>query len=904
MPSIVYGSGRTPNHILLIGEAPGREESSRGEPFVGKSGLELSWYLWRNGRHIIRHWYRTNVVKDYIDGNPDPTPALIAKWTPYLLEEVHQCNPKLIISVGRFATQWFLGYVRDQMDTCHGIPHRAGAFNAELKSRAPHDCIILPTYHPALGFYDGDARAKIDWDFQQVDKAIAAINVGRSRVYVPADYAPSSDSTCYLDISGADLADLLTIDQPSTIALDTEGTPANPWSIQVCWEPGIAYCLRTSDPTFSVGIDALQSLADSGSLFILHNALYDLEMCRACGLDLFEARIFDTMYALYLLRCEPQGLKPSVWRWLGVRMASYDDVVGAAGQAKQLQYLSDVLSRATPWPKPESELEFKNDGTWKLSKPWTIERRASNILIDYYTTDEGEDRAEFDILKRWNKVSPKLRQLVASELGALPIGTLADIPLARAVDYACCDADMTFQLYQKLVPELSRLDLTRTMNAGMSTLPVFEEMQSNGMPASLSHFEALAIRMRSEMDKLQSKISLQYFDGQPFNPSSPPQTRELMISRGLKGLKRTKKNDVSTGKQSIEYLRATDPAIGLLFDWRERRHIDDSFCKPAINRLLSDPTASSVRCKIKITRVHTRRPAASDPNLLNIPVRSDIGRAVRDCYRLPDDSHELLMAWDLSQIEMRVMADESRDPLMCRMFRDGLDIHKETASRIFRIPIDQVTKKERDPAKTAGFGTLYGISEQGLLIQLKMMNLEGWDDSDTEGAGTRWLLRSWFDQYQGVREYIAKQAALARQTGYARSRSGMYRYIPGIWSPISSVAAEAARIAVSQKIQGTAQDMIQGSMAWLKPRIRAMQKAKANVRWCLQIHDELILRADRKLWPELNELVIEGLTKHSGIELCIPVEAEGHAGTTWAGLKAGGYIPVVEDEEEGEAEAA
>jgi len=420
-----------------------------------------------------------------------------------------------------------------------------------------------------------------------------------------------------------------------------------------------------------------------------------------------------------------------------------------------------------------------------------------------------------------------------------------------------------------------------TMEECMAVLPIFEEMQRNGMPASRSYFEALSAEMWQRMSTVQRRISTEYFDGRPFNPNSTKQVATLLRRRGLVGHKRTQAGAVSTSEKSIGHLQFTDPAIHDVFEWREYEHIKDAFCQPILGKF--DPAnpddIQPIRCVIRTTRIPTRRIAASDPNLLAMPVRTEEGRKVRTGFICPEG--EVFGAWDYSQLEMRCMAHESRDPLMCQLFYENRDIHTETAARIFKIPLDQVDKfKHRIPAKNSGFGILYGIQGEGLLTQLRMLGIEGWTKESCQK-----LIGDWLDVFQGVKEYIARTAVEVAKVGYVRDYSGAYRYIPGIRHYDRKIAAEAARLAVSQRIQGLAQTMIQRAMIYLRPQIRSMQDSGLNVKWRLQVHDELLKSFTPDLWEPLDYIVRDALVNHSGIELRVPIECEGKYASRWSDLK-------------------
>lgn len=890
--------GPQPCHVLLVGEAPGREEAAQLRPFVGRSGQEQEWYLSRHGL-TARSWRVGNVCCEYTEGNPDPTTEQIREWTPNLEREIAATRPSLIVAVGRHAVRWFLGAKAD-MQTTHGLPHRGGAFDVRLADRS-HGAIVIPVIHPATGFYSGDAKALIDWDYGQVAHTLKKIQRGQT-VTVREDEFVGRE--LYSDIQG----ELFSwaegyVGALDVIAVDTEGVVGAPWSIQVSGEAGTAAVMRCAADGFDRGVRALQAAADRGATIVLHNAMWDIPVLRAMGVELRNARVWDTMYAAYLLRLEPQGLKPLAWRWCGMHMDAYDSVVAGASHLRQLEYLCDVAADAE-WPKPEQRVVRKNDGTSRLYRPKPLAGRALTIIQDYIT-ESGYDPdremiavgeggmtdtppPDIDLHARWRAILPDVRRPAEERFGAFPQSTLDDAPRDAAIRYSARDADATFRLYQRLAPELARRGLTRTMAAGMSVLPIFEEIQATGMVASRSKFESLLADVDADMDRLQSTISWRYFDKRPFNPMSSQHVATLMRRRGLTGEKRTASGKVSTAKKSIEHLRYTDEAIAAVIDWRENAKIRDAFCKPVIERAEIEPSLPGhpdlfpVRCKIKTTRVATRRLAASDPNLLQIPTRHELGKRVRDCYVAPPG--QVYGSWDLSMIEIRYLAHESEDPLLCRLLNEGRDFHSETAAAIFNIPLDQVDKmKHRYPAKRCSFGIAYGVTGAGLYDQFRMM--EGAEEGEWTVDKCDRLIEDWLRVYKGAADYFRWCATEAAKTGYVRDHWGMYRFIPGIWSRESGVRAEAERIAVNHRIQGGAQGMLQNSMAWLRPRIRELQDAGLNVHWTLQIHDEILLRFDVELWEHLNEIVTEALVRHSGIRLRVPVESSGAYGETWGTAK-------------------
>lgn len=902
---IVPSRGPVNSRWMIVGEAPGKAEYSMGRPFVGPSGQEQDWYLRRANGPSANTAYVTNVVKRYIEGNPDPTSALIAEWSPVLEREIADVRPELIVAVGRFAARWFLGDGVN-MDMVHGLPHRAGDFDPSRRHRGgPNDAIIVPIYHPAFGLYEQDKKSVIAADYEAVVDAYKRIHRGE-KIRIPVDRYAGQES--YADVSGADLADILGVDIP-LLGLDTEGYPIDPWSIQISTGPGNGFLLRRSRPDFIEGIRSIRSRVRAGSVIGIHNALYDIEMSRAMKLELRNARIYDTMYAAFLTRLNPQSLKMLAYRQCRMRMEEHNDVVANYAGPRHMRWILKALEHQ--WPKPPAVLIQGNNGVARPKQPQAIKTRLESILAAYV-----DSKRTLDIYERWSDTEPVSKAMVEDVVGPLTRGSLADAPLDVATRYACRDADAVSRLVPIMRAELERLGLEdspktnhRLMTTGMKVLPIVEEMQFEGFYADRDHFVALAEDTSATMERLQRKLSYRYFDRRPFNPMSADNVRTLMRRRGIQGEIFTKTKQISTGKKSIAHYRKIDDAMGMVFDWREAQKVRDGFCLPILEKGNGTTTDRyKVRCHLLTTRVHTRRLASKDPNFLAMPVRTKIGKRLREGF-FPLEGR-ILGGWDYSQIEARRAADLSGDPILCALFIDGRckgcgttypnirkgkcpgcggdivdqDIHAATAATIFRIALDLVNKEtQRTPAKSAFFGILYGISGKALFDQFRMMGGgEGWDEFKCQK-----LIDDVLALYSGLKRYIRSCGIDAENAGgVIQDEWGMMRYIPGISHYDHGVADAAARIAMSHRVQGGAQGMIQNAMVWIDKRIRKMRKVGAEVNWVLQIHDEVILSFTEDLKDEVDGIVREGMNFHHGVSnVRVPIDVNSQFGEKWSDLK-------------------
>lgn len=892
---VVLGSGPVPADIAFIGEAPGKVEAQTGIPFSGPSGKLQAALLHASGLDI-RQFYRTNICKEFREGNPDPTPRQISDWTPTLLSELEEVRPRLIVCVGRFAAQWFLGESTPPLQVIHGIPHHPAESLRHILPKCCLDSVILPIFHPsaALRARDRDKldiRSYVRWDYEQVADTYHRLKSGLPIQFRRDSFAGGEN---YIDISGWELASILnaTYSERPMIGLDTEGRPSDPWSIQISLDPGSGYILRTSQPDFASGIEGIRRyLYRHRPTIAMHQAstpscaCYDVVMCRSMGLELQGFPWFDTMYNAYLYRLESQGLKPLSERWLGMEMEDYESLIGSIGRDKQIAWLQRARDLALNWPKPAKRHIKENDGTTTITQPQHIRQSITGILRDIESGKQTKD-GDVDPFKRWTKQlrksNPEHVSAVERELGFIPEGSLDDIPLEKAVYYAGRDPDATLRLAQTFI---SRNDarISSLMSEGMLNLPIVERLQSRGMPVSRSYFISLKSEMQSELDELGSRISSTYWEGEPFNPKSPPQVAALCRRLGLKPLKRTKTGAASTGKKSIEEYRYTHEPIALIFDWRERQHNRDMYCNDVLSRIPDDwpDDLYTIRANFKPTKIPTRRLATSNPNILGIPVRTPIGRKIRHGYIAPPGM--IFAAYDLSGIEMRCMAHESRDPLLCKVFYDGIHPHRFTAAKIFQLQsLSDVTDTQKSVGKTINFLTIYGGGYKKFYEELRSQGITAFTVNDC-----RRMMIEYFRTYSGIDAYRQATIAEAKRLEYVDDYSGMRRYLPGINCGDSEIEAEEARAAVSQKIQGLAQIMIRNSMIWLDGQLRTLTRGGVLDPdcWRLQVHDELVFLVNEGEEEVLHDLVLHALTRHAGIELIVPVEAEAHYGRNWGELK-------------------
>lgn len=434
------------------------------------------------------------------------------------------------------------------------------------------------------------------------------------------------------------------------------------------------------------------------------------------------------------------------------------------------------------------------------------------------------------------------------------------------------------------------LDVLRLDHA---VIPMFARMQATGVPVDRPGCLALAGDMETRFNEVVEELYavLGYY----INPNSDDQVRDMLFERlpaEMAQAKLTKGGVASTGKKVVEAFRGLDPAVDLMIEGRQVTKIRTTYALPLAYETDPPPPAepNRARSNIRVTRVASGRPSASvndetgGTSLLTLPSRTELGRRVRKQCKVRVQGRKLATR-DLSQIEFRVVAHLSEDRTMCRVFEQGLDMHKNTASQIFGKPIDQLDKlTERDPAKAAGFGILFGITAEGLRDQMRML-----------GVGHLWpldrcqqLLDEWFGVYPGVQKFISQTRAEAARRGFVSDMAGRRRYLPGAASDLSWVREEAWRQAVSLKVQGTAQAILKTAMAWLWPLLEDHWRTEgetgdAYLEPLLEVHDELLWETHEQHLDWLMAVCDAAMTTTT--QLRIPITSSGGAGDDWGSLE-------------------
>ena len=392
-------------------------------------------------------------------------------------------------------------------------------------------------------------------------------------------------------------------------------------------------------------------------------------------------------------------------------------------------------------------------------------------------------------------------------------------------------------------------------------VPVLREMEAAGVRIDVSKLHDAEITLSTELAQLEQKV----FDaaGETFNINSPRQVGELLFDR-LKldsKARKSKTGQYTTSEEVLLGIKDRHPVVGLILEYRELKKLVSTYIATLPSYI--SPVDGKIHTTYNQTVTATGRLSSSNPNLQNLPIRSERGRFIREAV-IPDAGCKFLSA-DYSQIELRLLAHLSQDEHLLRAFRSGEDIHAATAARIFGLPISEITKDQRRRAKTANFGIIYGISAFGLAQQL-----------DCPRAEAKQLIDDYFAAFPGVIRYIERQKELARERGFTETLFGRKRYLPDIHSHNATVRSFAERNAVNAPIQGTAADIIKMAMVAIHRRLK---EEGLQAQMIMQVHDELNFNVPEAEVERVREIVVGEM--ENAVHLSVPLIAECGVGSNW-----------------------
>ncbi len=441
--------------------------------------------------------------------------------------------------------------------------------------------------------------------------------------------------------------------------------------------------------------------------------------------------------------------------------------------------------------------------------------------------------------------------------------SMRTVELEKIKEYACEDADITFQLKPILEAEMQKSGVNKLFReVEMPLLKVLISMEMAGQKIDVKALEEYAVVLKEQINKLEKEII--GLAGESFNISSPRQLGYILFEKLQLDpkAKKTKTKQYSTGEDVLLNLADRHPIVEKILGHRGLKKLLSTYVE-SLPKMIN-PETGKIHSSFNQTVAATGRLSSNNPNLQNIPIRDENGREIRKAF-IPSSENHLFLAADYSQIELRIMAALSGDKVMTEAFTKGEDIHAATASRIFNVPLDEVTGDMRRKAKTANFGILYGISAFGLAQRLNIPRNEA-----------RQLIDDYFANFAQVKEYMDKQLILARRRGYVETILGRRRYIADINSANASVRGFAERNAINAPIQGSAADVIKIAMVNIAARF---EEKGITSKLILQVHDELDFDVYKPELEEVKKIVKQEM--ENAVKLPIPLLVEMNAGENW-----------------------
>lgn len=527
---------------------------------------------------------------------------------------------------------------------------------------------------------------------------------------------------------------------------------------------------------------------------------------------------------------------------------------------------SDLLNQLQPIFNDEGKEviahHYKFDYKMLAKRGMTIKNKVFDTMVAHYLIQP--------------EASHKLDRLAESELGyqTIPITDLigkagkdqksmADLAPEELTDYACEDADIALQLRGQLQPQLeeaSAMDLFQ--NVEMPLVQILADMELEGVRIDSEELIEYSQKLGEQIDDLTR--SIHSLAGQEFNIDSPKQLGPILFEKlEIKAkIKKTKTGQYPTGEEVLEKIKALHPIIPEVLRYRKLKKLKSTYVDPLPK--LVNPQSGRIHTTYQQTIAATGRLSSKDPNLQNIPIRTEEGRAIRKAF-VPRDENHVLLAADYSQVELRIAASLSKDPGLVDAFNQGHDVHTATAAKVFDVTNEQVDRDMRSKAKAVNFGILYGQGAFGLAQNLGISRTEAKE-----------IIDAYFEKFNRLKEFTSECVEQVRSKGYAETVLGRRRYLPDIHSNNATVRAFAERNAVNAPIQGSAADIIKVAMVRLK---EAMLQQKLRSKMIMQVHDELVFDVPLEEVSAIESLVHAAMA--DAVVLDVPLVIELSTGKNW-----------------------
>ena len=441
--------------------------------------------------------------------------------------------------------------------------------------------------------------------------------------------------------------------------------------------------------------------------------------------------------------------------------------------------------------------------------------------------------------------------------------SMRTVPIAEQTEYAVEDADITFQLKQLFTGELESGNVTKLFNdIELPLVSVLTAMEIEGININIDFLNKLSVTLTADINRLEKNIYEQA--GEEFNIASPKQLGIVLFEKMelVKKPKKTKTGQYATGEDILSFLAKEHEIIRNIQEYRQYKKLQSTYVDALPNEV--NPKTGRIHTQYMQAVAATGRLSSNNPNLQNIPIRTERGKEVRKSF-IPRDENHVLLAADYSQIELRIIAALSEEENMMEAFKNGEDIHASTAAKVFNVPLDEVTREQRSNAKTVNFGIVYGVSAFGLSNQ-----------TDLSRSEAKELIDTYYETYPKLKAYMSAQVDFARENGYVETVLKRRRYLKDINSRNAMVRSGAERNAVNAPIQGSAADIIKLAMINIYNRFK---KEGFKSKMLLQVHDELVFDAHK---DELE--IIRPIIKYemeNAFKMSVPLDVEVGIGENW-----------------------
>jgi DNA polymerase I-like protein with 3'-5' exonuclease and polymerase domains/uracil-DNA glycosylase len=891
--TLIHGVGPRPCETMVISEKPGFRKDLR----------ELDHYF--NGMDLpdrsdvfVTSLLRQPGGKDY-----SYTSADYAVSEPYLQTELQEVLPKIIITLGREATRYFLGDV--DMESCEGIPFWMPD-TCDKYPCPPERVTIFPVVHPAIGAHNSEMSPHVVAGFHQLAEYYEG-NV-QPRLLFDDPYKEPQ----YEEITNARSLDqsLAGCNAETALSIDTEGWTRCPWSVQYSYEPGTGYLISANDRNLLRRFS--RHLRRIRPVLVFHSALHDLGMLRVLDIDISGLKYDDTMVMAYLLQLVPKGLKAGCLRYCSMKMDEYTDIIGDTANILARDYLTWLfdIEQADYEDKQYAELIRLQTTPYTNAKGKVLPGRKIRKVPTLPKSPLHKAAGRVLQSKRphslWLDQLEDIQVAGYHRLGPLPHATLDYVERPVAVNYGCRDADGTTRLAPEYRQQINSMGLSGTYDLELATYPFIDRMQQVGLLPDLEHFATLSEVLQSEIDRLRQELD-EATGLVGFNANSGDQVAAYLFDKlNLEPLKMTESGRGSTNDKILEALEHEHPeypVISTVREYRETYKLKNTFVDRLPDFVNRYPFDGRIHATFRTTSVVTGRLAASEPNVLAQPEHGKFapyfkrgwvagshtttdGRRHTAASRLSGAGilphrtiPHVICQWDESQVELRGLAHLSQDPIMLAVFRgekrnpDGsmIDLHAALAERIFGVkPALQDKHRHRLPAKAINFGIPMGMTCKGLSVELRKNGVDA--DEDT---AQRWLDET-LALYEGVAAYMEERKAEARRHGFIRCLSGRIRYIGGIRSHNARVREEAERFAFSTPIQESATYIMKQAEKIVYEDI--LVPYWKDGRWIeplLQVHDCIKIECEEGMEQELHELMTCAMTQvPQGFSVPLLIEGE------------------------------